>query len=105
MVPKTQDAKAGTLESMCSDPIFCCELLMLATVYFYDNLFRQANKVENVTFKWMQPAKLQSSQLPAVQQVPELSLSIGHISPQSPLEAILQNGLVCLTSHGDPSPP
>jgi len=70
MVPKTQDAKAGTFKRMRSYAIFCFTFLMLSTVYFYDDLFCQADKVENLTFKWMLSAKFQSSHLPVPQHVP-----------------------------------
>ncbi len=60
MIPKTQDAITCRLKRLCPHAILLSEILMLAAVYFYDDLFFKTNEVKNIILEWMLPAKFQA---------------------------------------------
>ncbi len=65
MIPKSKNAKAGILQGFCPYAVFCQAFLMLAAIYFYNKLFFQANKIEDVVFKRVLSAKFQAIKLTA----------------------------------------
>jgi hypothetical protein len=78
---------------------------VLASINLDDELGLKANEIQNVIPEGMLPAEFETSHLPSAQRAPQAQLSVGHASAQYARKLPLQNVLVRLSLHRNPSLP
>jgi len=78
---------------------------MLAPINLDDQLGLEANEIQNVIPQRVLPAELQIRNLLSAQEVPQSCFGVSHTPAQFPRKLSLQNKVVCLAFHRNPSPP